>query len=284
METQKIPMKTSLYFILWLGSFAVAFVLGHNHSARSVVISPDNSATTRVLPSESPAIVTDSDSASSHEQRPVATALPTETGRFAALALAAAEMRPDMTPEEFRGLLARVSAVDRPQLMRAFAEISDQALVAALGEAHGDVYSAVVSESVLAIAASRPAELIAIFAAHPDVATVKRREVVEVLTKAGQFSTAEQLAANDSDAAASYITNRLTVDPFVSPFLLVSRIQGDETVRASAVDAVAAALEDSPERGRAFVDEILRSGIATPASLSSEPGSEAHWRTLRRLG
>jgi len=189
-------------------------------------------------------------------------------GRFAALAAAATKLREEMSEEEFRALLSDVPPLDRPQLLRAWAEISDNALVFSLTEAGGDAYSEVVSDTVVAVARARPAELVDSFAAHPEIAVAQRKRVVEMLVGIGQFSTAEQLAASDPDAAAGFVAARLRADPAISPLALVWRFQSDQVVRDASVDAIAGALQESPEQVRTFVAQALESGVATPASLA----------------
>jgi hypothetical protein len=195
-------------------------------------------------------------------------AMPT-TGRFTALALAAAELSTDTDAEGFRLLLARIPAADRPYLLRAWAELSNDALAFALNEAGGDAYSASVADTTASLVASRPADVAAAFAAHPGIAQAQRNRAVELLAGMGQFTLAERLAATDADAAATYATARLKADPTLSPLTLIWRFQSDSAVRDAVVDATVLARQESPEQVQEFVADAIRSGVATPASLAS---------------
>ena len=73
------------------------------------------------------------------------------SGRFAALQEAASALRADLGADEFRTLLARVPKADRETLLKAWAELSYDALAFALSESH-DPRSHLVEPATVAFA------------------------------------------------------------------------------------------------------------------------------------
>lgn len=203
-------------------------------------------------------------------------------GRYGPLAELADRLSPETTAVEFQSLWTSLPAADRPLLLRAWAELSPDALAFALQASGGNPRTPLVTDAVAALARTQPDAVTAAFMAHPSIAESHRLTAIEALTDSGHFADAEAVALGDPAAAAAYTRLRLAVEDAPDPLEWIARFDADPASRDAAAEAAVLAQRDSAGESQLLAARLAEAGWATPATLMAavvglDPSTALPW-------